>query len=299
MAMLRVSGSNTAAIFVTSPTLTPLNSTGEPTDSPVIEPEKYITNVGRFWKNLRDPKTAMPATVSATAPTTNAPISVFLACLAMARPFAAGKEGEHPGIPRFGQELLRVSRGDHRLAVAVEEHRVVADGKDAPELVRHDHDGGPEGVAQIEGEALERELERGQRGDLRGVDGGELLERHGHVLRQGHRAPERAALVQDPEASQEPLAFGRGHLPEAGAGALVGDDPAGRLPQSDEVAEQGALSAPAPSHDDEDVALVHGEVEVLHDHRAAVGQGEIAHGDLGTRFDHRVAALFKCRRHRR
>jgi hypothetical protein len=45
MAMLRFSGSNTAAILVTSPTFTPLNSTGEPTDSPVIEPEKYSTQV--------------------------------------------------------------------------------------------------------------------------------------------------------------------------------------------------------------------------------------------------------------
>ena len=46
--MLTVFGSSTAAIFVTSPTLTPLNSTGEPIDSPVIEPEKYITHVTRF-----------------------------------------------------------------------------------------------------------------------------------------------------------------------------------------------------------------------------------------------------------
>src|SRR6267142_6124273 len=155
MVMLRAFGSNTAAIFVTSPTLTPLNSTGEPTDSPVIEPEKYITNVGRFWKNLRDPNTVMPAAASATAPTTNAPISVFLACLAIARPFAAGEEGEHPGIRRLGQKLLRVPRSDHRLAFPVEEHRVVADGKDAPQLMGHDHDGGPQTVAQIEDEVVE------------------------------------------------------------------------------------------------------------------------------------------------
>src|SRR5215813_10983372 len=127
MVMLRVLGSNTAEIFVTSPTLTPLNSTGEPTDSPVIEAEKNITNVSRFWKNLPDPKTVMPVAASATAPTTKAPISVFFAWLAMARPFAAGEEVEHAGVLRSGQELLRGPGGDHRLALAVEEHRVVCD----------------------------------------------------------------------------------------------------------------------------------------------------------------------------
>src|SRR5467141_4498099 len=98
MVMSRVFGSNTAAIVVTGPTLTPLNSTGEPTDRPVIEPEKNITNVVRFWKNLPDPKTVMPAAANATAPTTNAPISVFRACLATAGLLPAGQEGPHPGI---------------------------------------------------------------------------------------------------------------------------------------------------------------------------------------------------------
>src|SRR6266436_6638663 len=155
MAMLRVFGSSTAAILVTRPTLTPRNSTGEPTESPVIEPEKNITYVNRFWKNLPDPKTTMATAASATAPTTKAPISVFLACLATARLLAPGQEGPHPRILRFGQKLLRVARSDHRLAFPVQEHRVVADGEDAGELVRHDHDGGAEAVAQIEDEVVE------------------------------------------------------------------------------------------------------------------------------------------------
>src|SRR5712671_6531028 len=254
MAMLRVFGSNTATIFVTCPTLTPLNSTGEPTDSPVIEPEKNITKVNRFWKNLPDPKTTMATTASATAPTTKAPITVFLVCLATARLLAAGQEGAHPQVLRFGQKLLRITRSDHRLAFPVQEHRVVADGKDAGELVRHDHDGGAEAVAQIEDEIVEpprahrvkprrrlveeedvrverhrarqagalrhaaadlrrvvilearetdeRELERRKRGDLLCANGVSVfLQRQGHVLRQSHRAPERAALVEDSEAS--------------------------------------------------------------------------------------------------
>src|SRR5438132_4997259 len=345
MVMFRVVGSNTAAILVTCPILTPLNSTGEPTESPVIEPEKNITSVDRFWKNLPDPKTVMPTAASATAPTTNAPMRVFRGCLATARLLAAGEEGMHPGVFRFGQKLPRVARGDHRLAFPVEEHGVVADGEDARELVRHDDDGGTQAVAQVEDEIVEapradrieprrrfveeedvrverhrarqpgalrhaatdlrrvvvfearqthqRELERGQRGDLFRANRGVFLKGQGHVLRQGHRAPQRATLVEQSEASEEALAFRRRHLPEAGAGALVEDRSSGRFLQPDEVPEQCALSAAAPSHDDEDVPLVHGEVEVLHDDGLAVRHGEAAHRDLGTPCAHRVTALVK------
>src|SRR5262249_2589773 len=155
MVTVTVVGSSTAAIFVTSPIWTPLNLTGEPTDSPVIEPEKYITFVNRFSKNLPDPKTTTPVTASATAPTTKAPMSVLLGCLAMARLSTAGEERMHPGVLRFGQELLRISRGDHALALAVEEHRVVANGEDARQLVGHHHDGGAEAVTQIEDEVVQ------------------------------------------------------------------------------------------------------------------------------------------------
>src|SRR2546427_747816 len=254
MVMLKVFGSNTAAIFVTCPTLTPLNSTGEPTDSPVIEPEKYMTNVSRFWKNLPEPKTVMPAAASATAPTTNAPMSVFLACLPTVHLLPAGQEGPHPRILRSGQELFRVARGDHRLALAVEEHRVVGDGEDLVCRSRH-----------------------------------VFLKGQGDVLRQGHRAPERASLVEQSEASHQPLALRRRHLPKASAGALVGDRPPGGFLKADQVPEQRALAAATPSHDDEDLPLVHGEVEVLHHDRVAVGHGEVAHRDPG---------MLKCRGHR-
>src|SRR2546427_7772902 len=295
MVMLKVFGSNTAAIFVTCPTLTPLNSTGEPTDSPVIEPEKYMTNVSRFWKNLPEPKTVMPAAASATAPTTNAPMSVFLACLPTVHLLPAGQEGPHPRILRSGQELFRVARGDHRLALAVEEHRVVGDGEDALELVRHHHDGGAEAVPQIEDQVVEppraqrvearrglveeedvrierhrarqtgalphaaadlrgvvvlesrqtdqRELERRDRGDLVCRSGHVFLKGQGDVLRQGHRAPERASLVEQSEASHQPLALRRRHLPKASAGALVGDRPPGGFLKADQVPEQRALAA--------------------------------------------------------
>src|SRR5262245_32059185 len=140
MLTLTAFGSSTAAIFVTCPILTPLNSTGEPIDKPVMEPEKNITHVKRFWKNLPEPNTVMPSTASARAPTTNPPISVLLGCLAMARVSTPGEEREHAGIRRLLQQLLRVARRDRRPGLAVEQHRVVADGEDARQLVSHHHD---------------------------------------------------------------------------------------------------------------------------------------------------------------
>src|SRR4051812_5472212 len=255
--MLTSAGLNTAAILVTCPTRTPRNWTGEPTDSPAIEPEKNITKVTRFSKNLPEPKTRMPAARSATAPTTKPPMSVLFAWLATARLLTAGEEREHSRVLRFRQQPLRVARGDHGLALAVEEYGIVGDGEDARQLVGHDHDGGVEAVAQIEDQIVEppradrveacrrlveeedvrveghraresgallhaaadlgrivvlearetdqRELERGERGDLLRADVGVFLQRQRDVLRKSHRAPERAALVEQAEAPLQAL----------------------------------------------------------------------------------------------
>ena len=48
------------------------------------------------------------------------------------------------------------------------------------------------------------------------------------------------------------------------------------------MSEQGALAAAAAAHDDEDIAMVDREVEIAHEHEAAVGHREIAHGDVRT-----------------
>src|SRR4029450_1399656 len=97
----------------------------------------------------------MPSTASATAPTTKAPMSGLLGCLRMAGRSAPREKGDHSGVLRFGQKLLRVARGDHRLALPIEKHRVVGDGEDARQLVGHYHDRCAEAVAQIEDEVVQ------------------------------------------------------------------------------------------------------------------------------------------------
>src|ERR1700693_5526451 len=146
MVMSSVLGLKVAAMRVTSPIFTPRNSTGEPTDRPVIAPLKNMTYVVRRWKSLPDPKTATAATASARPPRTNAPMSALRGSLAMAGPFTPGQECEHPGIARLGQQPLGITAGDHGRAPGVEKDRVVADGEDARQLVRHRHDRGAEAV---------------------------------------------------------------------------------------------------------------------------------------------------------
>src|SRR6185369_1494186 len=153
--MFTVFGSNTAAILVTSPTFTPLNSTGEPTERPVIDPEKNMTSVGRCWKSRPDPKTVSATTASATAPTTKPPMTVLLACLAMPRLLAPRQERPHAWVPRARQELLRIARRDRRPRPGVQEDGVVGDGEDAGELVRDHHHRRAEAVAQLEDEVVE------------------------------------------------------------------------------------------------------------------------------------------------
>src|SRR5678816_4711504 len=114
------------------------------------------------------------------------------------------------------------------------------------------------GVVVLESrESHQRQLERGQRGNLFRAGQRVLLHGQRHVLAESHRAPERASLIEDPEAPEQALAFGSGHLPEIGAGPLVANRPPGGFLQPDEVPEQRALSAAAPAHDDEDLSLIH------------------------------------------
>ena len=87
--MLPSCSSYSTWILVTSPIRTPRKFTGAPTRSPFTEPGKYVTQVRRSAKKRPLPNTSRPATTSAIAPTTKAPIRVGLACLLIAAPPSA------------------------------------------------------------------------------------------------------------------------------------------------------------------------------------------------------------------
>src|SRR5271157_4515003 len=107
-----------------------------------------------------------PTIVSRIAPTTKPPIVFGLVSLAMpfvlfrcraARrrlrlgvEFAAKQEIAHLRVRAFVAQLSGIALGNHRFGIGVEEHRVVADGEYAGELVSDDRDGGAQAVAQLQ-----------------------------------------------------------------------------------------------------------------------------------------------------
>jgi hypothetical protein len=46
------------------------------------------------------------------------------------------------------------------------------------------------------------------------------------------------------------------------------------------MSKQCAFAATAAAHDDEDIAVIDHKVEVAHQHKTAVGHGEVAYGDV-------------------
>ena len=104
------------------------------------------------------------------------------------------------------------------------------------------------------------------------------LQKGRDVFRQGHRAPEGTALIKDAEAPSDlvPLLGICGpeaHIP-------VQDPPLGRFLQTHEMPEEGALAAPAPPHDHEDIPPVYRKGEVVLQHEAAVRHGEVLDDDM-------------------
>ncbi len=141
------------------------------------------------------------------------------------------------------------------------------------------------GVKLLEsGQPHQRELEEHQLPDLRGRQVGVFAERDGDVFRQGHGAPEGAALVEHAEVPHHALPLFLLHFPEAGF--AIEHPAAGGLFQPDEVPHQGALAAAASPHDDEHLATPDGEVEIAHDHKVAVCHGEIMDGNVGELLSH-------------
>jgi hypothetical protein len=132
-------------------------------------------------------------------------------------------------------------------------------------------------------------LEAGQP-DQRQLEGDDLVhpgwrqagvfgDRQRDVFGQRQRAPQRAALEQDAEPALEPLLrFLRG-IPEVLAAI---EHRAGHRPlQADQGAHQRGLAAAVAAHDDEDVALVHREIEAALDDEIAIGHAQVAYFDVG------------------
>src|SRR5438034_1025014 len=214
------------------------------------------------------------------------------------------------------EQVSGIAGRDHRLRLGVEEHAVAGDREDAGQLMGHDHHRRAEAIAQLEEEdvgverhgpgqagalahaaadlrgielleasqADQRELQRDELGDLRRREPRVLAERETDVLGQRQRAPERAALVQHPEAAHDPLARLRLRRPEAFA--VVEDVAADGVDEADQVPEQRALAATAAAPDHEDLAGPPRYVQVALDDALAVPHVEVAHRDAGVRDAH-------------
>jgi hypothetical protein len=136
------------------------------------------------------------------------------------------------------------------------------------------------GVIVLEtGQADLRELQAGEFGDLAGGERGVLLQGQGHILPQRERAPQRAALVEHAEGLEQAAARG-----EIGGG----ERPAGELHlarhrrmQADQMAEQRALAATAAADDEEDLAALDGEVDVLQHDAPVIAALQAGHRDGG------------------
>src|SRR5881409_2946965 len=268
-------------ICVTEPISTPLNLTGAPTLSPSTDPGKYMTKVEVFRNSFPEPKIVIPITASAMAPRTKAPITAGLALLptrgASLDPDvrAPSEEAAYAGVVGVITELLRRAAGGDGPRLDVEEDAVGADREDARQFVRHDDDGRVETVADFE--------------DLCGAEVRILGERHPDVLRQRHRAEERSALVEDADATEHPVALHGIGARETRA--AVEDPPVDRFVQADHVTEQGALPGSARSHDDEDIVVTHGEIEVVHQNEAPERHGDAPDGDVRLVLRHQIPRM--------
>jgi hypothetical protein len=102
-----------------------------------------------------------------------------------------------------------------------------------------------------------------------------LLQGQGDVLRQGHRADQPAGLVGDAPATPQGLPRFRRSAGEArGAEEYLASR---RFEEPEQVLEERAFAAARAAHDDEYVAALDIETDVLLDYTAVVGHGEVGH----------------------
>src|SRR6266446_5439971 len=126
-------------------------------------------------------------------------------------------------------------------------------------------------------ESDQRKFQRTDFADFFGREIAEFFERQTDVLRQRHRAPQSAALIEHAEFPQHRLALER--LCPGEIEIAVEHFALGRLDKTEHMPEQGALTASAAAHDYEDVAMVDGEVQILHQDEISECHGEVFHRD--------------------
>src|SRR5437764_13815580 len=93
---------------------------------------------------------------------------------------------------------------------------------------------------------------------FRRTQAGVFSEGQTDVFRQGHRAPQRAALKQHTRTPDYLLPFGRIRLGEVFV--AVENVSLRGFVQTDEMSEQGALTGAASTHDNEHIAVVDGKI---------------------------------------
>ena len=129
------------------------------------------------------------------------------------------------------------------------------------------------------GKADEREFEGGLFPDLGGGKLRIALQGQGHILGEGHGAPQRAALEEQAHAAEKFLALAFGPGPKVLS--PVEHLPLCRLEQAHEDAQERAFAASARPHDDEYVLTVYREVEILLHDVAAVADRKVPRFDDG------------------
>src|ERR1700691_4370318 len=123
-----------------------------------------MTNSCVLRNRLPEPKTTTAARTRPTPPRTNAPTIVGLIRLPMlplcffgfAIFSTAGQESLHTLILAILEQVLGVALRDHGSALRVEKNAVVADCKNAGQLVRDDDHRRAEVVAQLEDQVVEQ-----------------------------------------------------------------------------------------------------------------------------------------------
>src|SRR5882724_9203144 len=288
--------SGAIVISATVPTVTPRNLTGETTasrtNSPSFQWLVAVVAISRGpWAGVEegaDPRVVAPVPERRRlAPGDDAPRPAVQHDAVSgdredAPQLVGDDHGRHAEAGVQGQDEIVELRGRDRVEtrrrlVEEEQRGVERQGPRDPGTLFHaPRDRCREMVLEAL-EAHQAELRAHDRVDRVAVEGRPLREREGHVLRQCHRAEERARLEED-SVARRALASGRS--------ACDADRAAHGLLQADQRAEQGALAAPAPAQDGEHVAPRHREVEVLEHHRVAVADGQVLdldHGNLSGR----------------